>query len=576
MIKTLLTFIALSLLLTSCARFKSRTEMLEPLGSESLQELPVSGTGTKGELLFELLAAELAGQRGDYSLALDYYTQAAKKVPDVWVVDRAARIALYLKDDQRAEEMVSLWLERAPDSPKAHKAALLLALKGGDAESASRHFIRLLDLTPETGRADVLLEILRFMDSEVPKEVSLKVMAKLSEHFASSPEVLYAYAMLALRQGESRLALAQVSRAVELRPDWPKLRLMQSQLLTQLGEMGKARQVLQELVAGNPDNLQLRLLYAQLLLKTGEFGEAEKQLQVILQKQPDNPDALYAFALLNIQKKRDEVAEKSLLRLLRQPKWRSEAYYYLGRIASRRGEDQKALEWFGKIREGDLVFDAQVNAVAILAKMGETKQALAKIERLRDRYPDHQLQLTLLEAEIHSSREDYQAAFALLTEALAKYPTHPDLLYARALIAEKMGKPTQAISDLRAALARKPEDPHLLNALGYTLLVNGAPIEEARKYLERAIALKPDDPAILDSYGWLRYKLGDYPKALESLQRAYTKNQDPEIGYHLGEVLWALGRRGEARKIWRKVIQSNQSDPRVQAFVEQIGDRLAP
>jgi len=576
-IKTLLTFIALSLFLTGCARFKSRPEsVFESVGPESLRELPVSRAEPGGELLYELLAAELAGQRGDYPLALDYYTRAAEKVPDVWVVERAARIALYIKDEQRAREMVSLWLERAPDSPRAHKAALWLALKQGDVEGAGRHFIRLLELTPETGRAEVLLETLRFMDGEVPKEVALKVMGRVSERFASSPEVLYAYAMLALRQGETRLALTQVSRAVELRPESPKLRLMQSQLLTRLGETGKARQVLQDLVKGNPDNLQLRLLYAQLLLKTGEYGEAEKQLQFILRRQPDNPDALYAYALLNVQNKRDKVAEKALLRLLKQPKWRSEAYYYLGRIASRRGDEKKALEWFGRIREGELVFDARVNAVALLAKMGEIKKALAKIEDLRDRYPGRQLQLSLLEAEIYSTQGEHQAAFAVLTEALAKYPNHPDLLYARALIAEKMGKPTQAITDLRAALARKPEDPNLLNALGYTLLINGGSIEEAGKYLERAIALRPDDPATLDSYGWLKYKLGDYPAALQALQKAYAKNQDPEIGYHLGEVLWALGRRGEARKIWRNVIQGNRGDSRVERFIQQIGDRLAP
>ena len=577
MIKTLLTFITLSLILTGCARFKSKPEsMLEPLAPEPLQELPVSGTQPKGELLYQLLAAELAGQRGDYALALDYYTQVAEKVPDVWVVERAARIALYLKDDQRAREMVSLWLERAPDSPKAHKAALLLALKQQDVDSAGRHFIRLLELTPDTDRAGVLLDILRFMDGEVPKEVSLQVMAKVSGRFASSPEVLYAYAMLAIRQGETRLALTQVSRAVELRPDWPKLRLMQSQLLTQLGETGKAREVLQELVEGNPENLQLRLLYAQLLLKLGEFSEAEKQLKLVLQKQPDHPDALYAYALLNIQKKQDDIAEKALLRLLKQPKWRSEAYYYLGRIASRRGDDQGALKWFWKITEGNLVFDAHVNAIAVLAKMGETKKALAKIEELRERYPDRKLQLYLLEAEIYSNREDYQTAFSVLTEALTKYPAHPDLLYARALIAEKMGRPEQAISDLRAALAKQPEDPNLLNALGYTLLINGVSIQEAKKYLEQAVALRPNDPAILDSYGWLWYKLGDYSKALGVLQRAYAKNQDAEIAYHLGEVLWSLGRKDDARQIWSRLIQQHKSDPRVKGIIEQIGDRLSP
>jgi len=575
--KTLLTLTTLLLIVAGCARFQAKQEPpLESLTPEQLRELPVSGPGPKGELLFLLLAAELAGQRGDFPLALDYYTQAAKKVPDAWIAERSARIALYLKDYERAKESISMWLERDPQSPQAHKAALLLALKQGDPAASVRHFTRLLELTDEESRPKVLLEILRFMDQQVSKEVSIEVMGQLSQRFASSPEVLYAYAMLALRQGETRLALTQVTRAVALRPDWPKLRLMQSQLLTQLGEMGKAHEILAELVAEQPDNLQLRLLYAQLLLKQSKFNEAEGQLQSILERQPDHPDALYAHALLNIQKKRDEVAEKDLRRLLKQPKWRTEAYYYLGRIASRRGDFRQALKWFDKIKEGDLVFDGQINAIAALAKLGRATEALERMEALRSRFPQRKLQLYLLEAEILSNSEDYETAFAVLTQALGEYPGHPDLLYARALVAEKLGKPEQTIADLRAAVTKQPGDANLLNALGYTLLINGGQIDEARKYLEQAISLKPDDPAVLDSYGWLWYKLGDYQKALDYLQKAYANNQDAEIGYHLGEVLWALGRKAEARQIWNKFVNQGGEDRRIKEFIERIGNRLSP
>jgi len=557
-------------------RLQPKMEAPEPLTGEQLRELAPGAPEPRSETLFLLLAAEIAGQRGDFASALDYYSEAAKKVPDAWVAERAARIALYLKDDQRAREAVSLWLQRSPDSPKAHKIALLLALKQGDTEAAVKHLTRLLKLTREEDRAQVLLDILRFMDKQVAKDVSLQVMERVSQRFADSPEVLYAYAMLALRQGETEQALAQVTRALTLRPDWPKLRLMQTQLLTQLGETEKARQILMELVAKQPENLQLRLLLAQLLLKQGKFDEAEQQLQRILERQPDHPDALYAHALLNIQKKNDKVAEKDLEKLLKQPKWRSEAYYYLGRIALRRGALRKALEWFGKIKEGELLFDGQVNAVAVLAKLGRIKEALDKIEDLQTRFPEHKFQLYILHAEILSDAKRYQEAFAVLTEALGEFPDHPDLLYARALVAEKMGQPEQSIADLRAAVAKKPEDPNLLNALGYTLLINGVSLDEAKNLLEKAVRLKPDDPAVLDSYGWLWYKLGDSQKALGYLKKAFAQNKDAEIAYHLGEVLWSLGRKREARRIWSTLVQQGKEYGRIRDFLEKIGDRLAP
>ncbi len=530
----------------------------------------------KSDILYALLAAEMAGQRGDYPLALKFYLQVMDKVPATWIAERAARIALYLKEYDQAALAVGRWLQQAPDSPDAHKLALLLALRQGRSDEAATHFIRLLDLIPPSQRAEVLMEVLRFMDRHADKAVAAAVMTQVSRHFADSPEVLYAHAMLALRQGDVRGALALVTRAVKLRPESPRLRLLQSQLLAQLGESAKAREVLHDLVRRHPDDLQLRLLYAQLLLKLKDFKAAEAELRHILRRDPDHPDALYAYALVNLQQGKDRVAEKALRRLLKQPKWRAEAYYYLGRIALRQRRYQEALTWFDKVQEGKLGVDARINAVMALAKMKRTDEALARIDTLYDRYPGFRLQLHLLKAEILTRAHRLQAAFDALTRALADFPAHPDLLYARALVAEQMGDPHQAIADLRAALEKKPEDPNLLNALGYTLLEYEGPLDEARRYLEKAIRLKPDDPAVLDSYGWLQYKLGDPTRALEYLRRAYAENPDLEIAYHLGEVYWALGRRDEARKLWREAFARAKGDPRLARFRERVGDRLAP
>ncbi len=536
----------------------------------------MTGPGVKADILYLLLSAELAGRKGRYPLALQYYLQVADKVPDAWVAERAARIALYLQDYDRADQAVKLWLQRAPDSPAAHRAALQLALRRNRVDTAVSHFVRLLQLTPEAERSAVLLDILRFMDQKVSKETALTVMAQVSARFTDSPEVLYAHALLALRHGKTHLALDRITRALALRPDWEKLRVLQSRLLVQLGEAGKARQVLAEVVRKNPDNLQLRLLYAQLLLKQEAFAEAEKQLKRILRRRPDHPDALYAYALVHLRKGDDAEARKALMRLLKQPKWRSEAYYYLGRIALRRQNVQEAIRWFDRIESGNLVFDARLNAALALAQSGRIDEALKRLERLADRYPQRRLQIYLIRAELLTRAQKYQAAFETLSEALADFPADPDLLYARALVAEQMGNPHQAIVDLRAALEKRPDDPHVLNALGYTLLEYGGSLEEARELLEKAIRLKPDDAAVLDSYGWLQFKLGNLSEALTYLQRAYAKSPDLEIAYHLGEVHWAMQQYDKAREIWRRGFEEGKGDPRWQKFFQEVRDRLNP
>ncbi len=571
--------VCLVLTLTGCTPLqlqgKAREEVPEPIAPEQLQELPLTGASDKADVLYRLLVAEIAGQSGDYPLALEHYLEVAEQVSDPWVAERATQIALYLNDIETAKRAAKLWLERAPRSLDAHKVALMLALQAGETEPAVAHFSRVLELAGDNP-SEVLLDILRFMDQNVPKQTALEVMAAVSRRFPHSPEVLYAHAMLALRKGETQLALEQVTRAVALRPDWPKLRLMQSQLLVHLGEDNKARQILKELLEKQPEDVQLRLLYAQLLLKQQAFDEAMLELERVLQQAPDHPDALYAHALVNLQKGRDEEADRSLRRLLKQPKWRNEAYFYLGRIAAHQGKYEEALAWFDRLNKtGELAFDAQVQAVAVLAKLGQVREALERLDQLRDRFPDRKLQLYLLEAEIQTNQKDYQGAFTTLTRALEDFPGSPDLFYARALVAEQMGKVDAAIDDFKAAALQRPEDANLLNALGYMLLEHTDQIQEARGYLDEAIRLKPDDPAILDSYGWLWYKLGDYSQALKYLQQAYALNPDPEIAFHLGEALWALGRKQEARRLWREVLKAPQ-DERVQSLIERFRDRLKP
>lgn len=561
--------------MSGCAKRSAFPEPPQPLSEEKLRKLQVTGDSVKSDILYVLLTAEIAGQRGQYRLALDNYLQVADKIPEPWVAERAARLALYLNDMEKAKKAVELWLSRDPDSLSANKAAVMLYLQSGEKDKAIDRLAHLMNIAG-ANKEQVLLEILRFMDKKVPKPQSLAVMEALSQRFPQSPEVHYAYGLLALRQGKTDLALKHVTKALELRPDWNKVQLMQSHLLAQLGESEKARQSLKALIEKHPENTQLRMVYAQFLLKQQDYKAAEQELSKLLRQQPDHPDALYAYALVSLQLNKDKQAEKALHRLLQQPKWRSEAYFYLGRIEAKRGNYKKALHWFEKIKEGDLVFEAEVNSTAALVKLGKTKEALKRLERLQAQYPEKKRQLYLLQAEILNGQQDYQGAFEVLSRALIEFPGDPDLLYARALLAEKLDRIDIVETDLKKILEKNPNDANALNALGYTLVDRTDRYEEAKSYLDRALSLKPDDPAILDSYGWLLYKLKDYAGALQHLQKAYRINPDPEIGAHLGEVFWALGEKDRARQIWREVVKKakgNQNE-HIKKLIESFKPRL--
>jgi tetratricopeptide (TPR) repeat protein len=528
---------------------------------------PVDG---ESELVYLLLAAELAGQRGQYDLALKNYLQVARRQADPRIAERATQIALYLKDTDKALEAATLWSERDPKNVAALRVSAMLLLRAGQVDEAVERFRTLLAM-PNADLESVLIDLVKGLD-EVPKEEALKAMRQLVEAFPKTAEMHFAYALLASGKGEHQLALEETQRALALHPDWSRARLLQAQVMSQMGDSEAARDAVQRALKNDPGNQRLRLIYSQFLAKTGDFKAAERELSRILQKEPGNHDARFSLASTLMETGQLERAKQEFLALTENPKWQSQAYFYLGLIEAKQDHLENSLRWFERIDSGPLQFDAQVNAITALINLGRTGEARQRLGEVRKSFPNEALRLYLLEAELLSKNKDYEAAFDLLTGALDELPGQMELLYARALVAEQLDRFEVLETDLRAVLEKNPSDANALNALGYTLADRDIRLEEAKGYLDRAIALKPDDPAIMDSYGWLQYRLGDKQSALDYLRRAYDLVRDPEIGAHLGEVLWESGKRQEAKKIWKEALRKGPDQEDMQRIRARYRD----
>jgi Flp pilus assembly protein TadD len=119
-------------------------------------------------------------------------------------------------------------------------------------------------------------------------------------------------------------------------------------------------------------------------------------------------------------------------------------------------------------------------------------------------------------------------------------------------MAERSGRLDVTESHLRKVIAKKPDHAHAYNALGYSLADKNVRLEEAQALIEKALQLAPEDPFILDSMGWVLFRRGDPQGALQYLKRAFGVRPDPEIAAHLGEVMWVLGQREDAMRVWRE------------------------
>lgn len=269
----------------------------------------------------------------------------------------------------------------------------------------------------------------------------------------------------------------------------------------------------------------------------------------VLQDAPGQADAWRATALISLQQGDYDVAWSDFSELLQSGEYTHEALFYLGTIAEEREDWMQAMRLYSQVGEDGPQLAAQQRVSVILTRLGQAEAALSRLERFARRHPRQALDVRFTEAQLLEAMERYEEALEAYDEILAAKPPSLGLLLSRAEVELARGETDAAISAYREALALRPESATALNALGYTLADRTERLREARKLIERALDKEPDNAAIIDSMGWVLFRQGEPEEALPYLERAWEMIRDPEVAAHLGETLWALGRRQEAREI---------------------------
>ena len=207
----------------------------------------------------------------------------------------------------------------------------------------------------------------------------------------------------------------------------------------------------------------------------------------------------------------------------------------------------------------------------ILVEGGQIDASYAWFARQRRQVPARSEQLYGIEADILSSAGAGLAAMAVLNAGIEDFPDSSSLRYARSMLGQQQDDMALMEADLRAILARDPNNATALNALGYTLADQTDRLDEAYTLISRALELDPDEPAILDSMGWVLYRQGELQRSIEYLTRAYASFPDPEVAAHLGEVLWVSGEAEKALQIWRGALLKDANHPVLQETLQRLG-----
>ncbi|MDD2761553.1 MAG: tetratricopeptide repeat protein [Methylomonas sp.] len=536
---------------------------------EALAPRDNTNTVIDEEVLYLLMAAELAGQRNQYDLALDAYLQAAKRVDDPRIAERAVKIGMFLKDERRTREALEIWLSKEPQNLGARKFAALLAIKNADRKSAVDNLDAVFMDDP-AGFEGGMLEMLKSLEKEGRTQFIFEVLDELVERHPDQTGLLFLQAVLASVLHDNEMAQQKITKVLELQPDWNKAIIFQAQLAGRAGDMGKAREYLEKAVKQAPDDRQLRKLLLEVLVDVRAYDDAIRLCQSVLDDTPDDGEALFTLALIHVQQSQVDKAEHYLEKLLGNPEWEGRASFYLGKLQADQQRLDKALKWFDRAEASGFGFEADMAAASLLLSQKRLEEAEARIKKMDGKYPDQHLRVLLLKAELYNQWGKQQEAYDVLTVALKDAPDNRDVLYARALIAEKLDKLDVLESDLRKILEKNSDDVGALNALGYTLTDRTQRYDEAEKYLLQALRLQPDEAVIIDSYGWLLFKRGQYEQALESLRKAYAKQPENEIAAHIAEVLWVMGREKEAKEFVEPIFNKFPDDEYLLKFKQRF------
>ncbi len=541
-----------------------------PLAEDLLQYPSVASTSEhlEADPLYRILSAEFAGQREQLPFAVSQYSKLAATTNDPALAERATKIALYAHDSVAALAAAERWVALAPTNLEARQIAAAMYVREGRAGPAIEHLKYVL-AHDHSAEGTKLRMIANLLGREEDKETALAVMEQVLDKKINDPDTLLVYAVLALRADKleaSRNAMAQLVAKADINPT---IALAYVGALQKQGEINEALQFLEKALARTPQEFGLRLLYARLLAEANRFDEARVQFTRLKRQAPDSTDVLYALGLLNLQTNRLPAAEKNFIEMRRYPERKDDANFYLGQIAEVRKQPAVALQAYREVTAGASLFQAQVRMAVLFASQKKVAEAQAVLAALKPDSDEQRRQVVLVEAEILAEQQDYAKAMAVFDRALnGTYDS--TLLYSRAMLAERMNRLDVLEADLREILKREPDNTDALNALGFTLADRTARYAEAHDLIKRALALIPDNFYVLDSMGWVLYRLGRLEEAVPYLQKARAQRDDPEVAAHLGEVLWVLGRRQDARAVWDSALESHPEDQKILDAIKRL------
>ncbi len=540
----------------------------EAVSEEIPQNLP--DVELSPDLMYKLLLSDLARQRSYNKVALDALVDAAIETRDPRLAAQATRQAVISSQFSTAIQMARLWQELAPDNIDVYQTLGNLLVVENQPEQALQYYSKALSLTDEKNRGQILKQIGNTLIRYTSKEQALELIDTLAQQYPRSADVALAHANVSSSLKKYDTTATALDRALALEPENIDAAVFKFSLLVLQKKDSEADQFANEFLKKYPKSLELRNLLARHYLESNDLEAAEREYLIIYQQDDTSIIALMSLALIRMDSKKYDDAKNYLEKVLQLQSNSDLARLYLGDIASLQKRYDEAIQWYSSITDTEQLFAARLRLVDVYLQRDGADAALRELEAIHAESSSQQIDIILLKNELLTKNGRIDEALQLINDALADNPDNIELLYARAMIAAQKKDVAGLEKDLLRVLEIKPGHVQALNAYGFTLADLTDRYKEAYSLISAAHQQKPNDPFILDSMGWVEYRLGNLDVAEGYLRKALSKRNDPEIAYHLSEVLLAAGKKSEAKKVWLKAKKDFPDDEKLNAISEKM------
>lgn len=517
----------------------------------------------------------------------------------------AGRYAGKLRDMDLATRYFEQALRDDPNNPVLIERVFVFSLSQGDINAAEEYATRVLSFNSQHRMARIVLGL---------RDLRLRHYPEAREHFKKSAYTPIGELTSALLiawsyagEGNQKEALKTLD-ALDTNDSFANFKAFHAALIADyLGLPLRAEGFYKKAYEQAATSLRVVQAYGNFLERTGRKEEARKVYGQFLSTAEHNPLVREALAGIDADRTAKPLIASplagvgeglfSIASALSDDQGVDVALMYaqlalsvdanhdialtlLGDLYEEMDNYPRAIAAYDRIPQGSLLrSNAEIEVAINLQKLGKSDEAKTRLKTILAKDPRDSEAITTL-GNIYRNNEEFADAAAAYSQAitLMPIPTRSDwtLFYYRGIAYERMKQWDKAEADLRRALTLEPDQPMVLNYLGYSMIEKRINLLEAMDMVRKAVELKPNDGYIVDSLGWAHYQLGEYDDAVKELERAVElKPADPVIADHLGDAYWRAGRQLEARFQWQHAKDNKPETADLARIERKLKDGLA-